>query len=58
MSRAKFTLRDIEHVLNPEDFWHLSDALARAHSFPWFGRPWTIYGPNGQPAYSHCYPKD
>lgn len=51
-----FTLRDNDDLLMPEDFGHLNLALARAHAFPWFGRPWTVYDPTGSPAYSHRYP--
>jgi hypothetical protein len=53
-----FTLRDNENVLTPEDFQHINLALSRANTFPWFGRPWIIYGPDGRPAYSHRYPKE
>lgn len=54
---TSFTLRDNDDLLMPEDFGHLNLALARAHTFPWFGRPWTVYDPTGSPAYSHRYPR-
>ncbi|MFT4295753.1 MAG: hypothetical protein QM582_10115 [Micropruina sp.] len=53
-----FTLRDDEDVLDPESFRTLGEAVARTRYPLWAGRPWTLYGPNGRPAYSHRYPKD
>ncbi|WP_440712082.1 hypothetical protein [Gordonia sp. FQ] len=53
-----FVLCDDEGVLDPELFVHLSDAADRTKYPLWAGRPWTIYDPTGQAAYSSRFPKE